>query len=50
MPHFIKCLGDVEEGSRAQVSPFETFNYLVGNPMCLVDGGVAGSESKLMIG
>jgi len=50
MPHFIKCLGDIEEGSRAQLPPFESFSDLMGNPMCLVDGRVAGSKTKLMIG
>jgi hypothetical protein len=48
MPKFVKRLGDVEEGSGAELLGFESFKYSVDDSVGLFYCGVALPEAKLM--
>jgi hypothetical protein len=48
MPHFVKRLGDVEEGSGAVLLGFESFMYSVEDSVGLFYCRVTLPEAKLM--
>lgn len=48
MPHPVKGLCDIQEGSRAIVLSFQSRSYLVHNPMTLLDRTMTFSETKLV--
>jgi len=50
VPHFVKCLGEVKEGRRAQCAVLKAFHNLIDYSMRLLYRGMDRSKAKLVTG